>query len=935
VTYPEPKEAVAALFGEAVEQPPEDRRRFVEGSGAAESVQREVLALLAAHERADGRSDQLDPVRAAALLSATFEPEPKRGRRIGPYRILRQLGRGGMAVVYLAERADGAYEQQVALKLLSPALSSEALIERFLLERRIHARLEHPGIARLLDAGVGDDGEPYFVLEYVDGEPLTSWCDKNVFTITQRLRLFERICDAVQYAHGHLVVHRDLKPSNILITESGEVKLLDFGIAKLLAEEEGVESTVLTRLGLRPYTPGYAAPEQLRGDGVTVVTDVYALGVLLYELLTGRRPFADSSEETARNPARPSTVVERPLDPTLVGATGPLEPATMAKLRGTTPERLRRRLSGDLDTIVLKALREEPEQRYGSVQALAADVARHLDGQPITARPATMPYLAGRFLRRHRVGAAAAFLVVLAVLGGLIATAWQARQTRLAAERATRIKDQLIDLFSSPEEPRKAVATTREFLDHGVARLQDLPPGDPLREDLAGVLVGLYNQLGLPAQAERLADAELGGPPVNVDRAARSDLRLLTEWATAKWSYSRDLDTVWRTLVLATDHADDQSMVLADALIARARVGIASGRFGDAEAALRHVIAFLRGRVPSTDRRVVTARLELAAALVARRHNEQGRAETERLLVDGPQGDTRLRQKVLVMAALRRALFGEFAAAETLFAENEAIRKRRDSAEIVSFDEVSRAVNAFDLGKLALSEAALAEVNERVATDQTVAEIHWVRAELALYRGESNRAAAELEKAESLETRTRLRVYYAALRAVALERAGHGAEARSAIVTARRMATTLDAPDVARALLEAADAAVSQPVAGKTKDGGPGGARCATGFAHALAVLAAAREHPAVLEDQLKEKRDAVRIRLWEARTELEAGAHDRAQKTLAEALALGRSTLGPQHPYVRELERLSSTSAAGVELFPDREQGSSGASHSGTATPR
>lgn len=264
------------------------------------------------------------------------------------------------------------------------------------------------------------------------------------------------------------------------------------------------------------------------------------------------------------------------------------------------------------------------------------------------------------------------------------------------------------------------------------------------------------------------------------------------------------------------------------------------------------------------------------------------------------------------MAALRRALFGEFAAAETLFAENEAIRKRRDSAEIVSFDEVSRAVNAFDLGKLALSEAALNQVNSKVATDQTVAEIHWLRAELALYRSDSENAARELQEAETLEIRRRPRVYYAALRAVALERSGHLAEARSVITKARRAATALDAPCVAMALLEAADAALFQSVPRGAESGRPAEPGRADGFARALSILAAAKEHPAVLEDQLKEKRDAVRIRLWEARTELETGARGRAQRTIAAALALGRSTLGPQHPYVRELRRLRSTSAVG-----------------------
>ncbi|MBZ0102387.1 MAG: serine/threonine protein kinase [Thermoanaerobaculia bacterium] len=404
---PEPGsgERIAALFGAAFDRPAAERRDLVLAAAESEAIRDEVLSLLDALERAEARPDRLDPRRAAALLGADPPPETLTGRRIGPYRLLSVLGRGGMGVVYLAERADGAWQQRVALKLLPPALATGALAERFLLERRILARLGHPGIARLLDGGLTDEGDPYFVLEYVEGEPLTVGCDRRRLALEERLRLFRRVCEAVQYAHGRLVVHRDLKPSNILVTPAGEVKLLDFGIARLLDAEGGAEATVLTRLGLQPYTPGYAAPEQLRGEAVTVATDVYALGVLLHELLVGRRP-----RPAAALPApltRPSAAARRSGGASPEGTDG-FDPEAAAQARGTTPERLARRLAGDLDTIVLQALREEPERRYESAQALADDVRRHLEGHPIAARPAGALYVAGRFLRRHRFGVAAA-----------------------------------------------------------------------------------------------------------------------------------------------------------------------------------------------------------------------------------------------------------------------------------------------------------------------------------------------------------------------------------------------------------------------------------------------------------------------------------------------------------------------------------------------
>src|SRR5262245_12725082 len=272
---------VARIFGEALERPAAERRAFLDAACAsAPELRAEAESLLAAHEQAGGFLDEIDTAREAALLDATAEPEPLAGQRVGAYRLLRELGRGGMGVVYLAERAEGGFEQRAAIKLVKRGMDTDAILRRFLRERQILASLEHVNVARLLDGGVTADGRPYFAMEYVDGEPLTVYCDTYRLAVEQRLRLFEDACRAVQHAHGKLVVHRDLKPSNMLVTSDGQLKLLDFGIAKLLVEED--DATALTQAGSRVLTPAYAAPEQVRGEPVTTATDVYALGVVLY-----------------------------------------------------------------------------------------------------------------------------------------------------------------------------------------------------------------------------------------------------------------------------------------------------------------------------------------------------------------------------------------------------------------------------------------------------------------------------------------------------------------------------------------------------------------------------------------------------------------------------------------------------------------------------
>ena len=444
---------IRSLFDAVVDRPSAERSAHLDRECPNdEGLRAEVEALLHAHDRADAEGALDHPFDLAPAPEADAT-----GERVGPYRLLRLLGRGGMGAVYLAERADGQFEHTVALKLIRRGLDTDDVLARFAFERQVLAGLDHPGIARLYDGGVAEDGRPYFVMEAADGEPITEYCDRRRLSIRERLDVFRTVCHAVQHAHRNLVVHRDLKPSNILVADpppdaaqrTPVVKLLDFGIAKLLSDAPTASAAPRTRTGHVILTPEYAAPEQVRGEAVTTGTDVYQLGVLLYELLTGHRPHRIDSRVRAEierviaevDPDRPSTAVgqtrEEPANPTgEANDVTHVTPETVSRDRSTQPHRLRRRLEGDLDVICLKALQKDPARRYENVDALADDLARHLDGRPVQARPDSLTYRASRFVRRHRLAVAAAALVLLAIVGGSGVAIWQSRVAAAERDRA-------------------------------------------------------------------------------------------------------------------------------------------------------------------------------------------------------------------------------------------------------------------------------------------------------------------------------------------------------------------------------------------------------------------------------------------------------------------------------------------------------------------
>jgi len=363
-------------------------------------------------------------------------------RRIGPYKLIRELGRGGMGTVWLAARADEQFEKRVALKVVR-ASDSEEVLRYFRRERQILAGLEHPNIARLLDGGTTDDGLPYFVMEHVEGVPIDRYCDEHKLPVPERLRLFEAVCSAVQHAHRSLVVHRDLKPSNILVTSEGIPKLLDFGIAKLL--NPGVAGG-LSQDTVLAMTPEYASPEQVRGRAITTATDVYSLGVILYELLTGHRPYRVKSHEHVEmlkavcevEPERPSTAVGRTEERQQPdGTTVTTTPEETGRLRHETPQRLRKRLKGDLDAMVMAALQKDPLHRYASVEGLARDIHRYLDGLPITARKTSTMYRLRKLAGRHKLGVAAASTIAALVVALAVISTVQASRIRKERDRAT------------------------------------------------------------------------------------------------------------------------------------------------------------------------------------------------------------------------------------------------------------------------------------------------------------------------------------------------------------------------------------------------------------------------------------------------------------------------------------------------------------------
>lgn len=502
-------ERAKELFEAALELEPSQRASFLAANCHEVNLQREVEKLLVDYQAAGSFLD--DPALSSKtpnaiglckIMEEVFRPlppsemhhataesaeadDPMFGRRLGAYKLVRRVGKGGMAAVFLAVRADDEYQKEVAVKLVQPGSDSQEVLSRFRNERQTLASLEHPNIVRLLDGGSAPEGLPFLVMEYVEGSPIDEYCDRHKLSVDERLRLFGEVCDAVQFAHEKLVIHRDLKPSNILVMADGTPKLLDFGIAKVLDPEPNTHGWLATQTGLRCMTPAYASPEQMRGKSVTPKTDVYSLGVVLYELLTGHRPYRlnqNSAAELERaiceqEPETPSTAISRVENDTSPdGKPITKTPELVSLTREGQPDKLRRRLRGDLDNIVLKALQKQPQQRYGSVAEFSQDIDRHLQRLPVKARPSTFAYRVSKFVQRHKVEVSAACAVLL-VLAAATSFAFNAAgiRDRLAGDSSrTRIQSlAVMPLANSSGDP------AQEYFSDGIT--------DALITDLAEI----------------------------------------------------------------------------------------------------------------------------------------------------------------------------------------------------------------------------------------------------------------------------------------------------------------------------------------------------------------------------------------------------------------------------------------------------------------
>lgn len=693
-----------------------------------------------------------------------------KGRRIGPWRIVRLLGSGGMGVVYLAERVDDSFRQQVAIKLVRNRLVDPETEERLVGERRILASLNHPNIARLLDGGATAEGTPYLVMEYIDGVPIDHYCDSRRLTVDERLDLFRTICAAVHYAHQNLVVHRDIKPTNILVTHDGTPKLLDFGIAKLL-DGGGAATEGLTREGILMMTPENAAPEQVAEETITTATDTYALGILLYRLLSGHPPYrlSGNHKDVAETicygqPELPSAVVRATWrEPETRGREfGNLTPEIVSRYRGTTPDKLRRRLKGDLDNIVMAALRKEPERRYRSVSEFSEDLRLHQASLPVTARPDTWSYRCGKFLRRHMAGTAmSAVLLGLLVAFG-IAMSVQNRRITEERDTAMEVSRFLERIFTAPDpgNARGLDITAKEILARGADRISaELAERPAIQATLMQTIGRVYLNLGQYEPAIDMLEQALAiqlataGPGHAQAAAVRNDLGLalirvaeyrrarellesalaqnrrdqgerspavaenldnLSELEQATGDLERARSLAVESVEIFESYGDRFPREIAEAKSGLARILRARNELAAAEELYREAIAITREHFGEDHPHIAWFLQNLAVVL-----RERGELEAAEAMFEESIAATRrllgnehslVAGSLVVLGALERDR-GDFEAAEAAFTEALAIhtKARGPDHPFVAYDMTSMAMLKSELGELEEAERLLRE----------------------------------------------------------------------------------------------------------------------------------------------------------------------------------------------------------------------------------
>jgi eukaryotic-like serine/threonine-protein kinase len=524
---------IKQIFSKALELDGEERHQYIEDvCGGDERLRSEVLSLLESHDKTGMIDKSIDEIRMSAIMEA--RSRHMKGEVVGRYKIIKEIGYGGMGNVFQAERSDGEFNQKVALKLLRDLLPSAHQVERFRSERQILASLSHGQIARLFDGGVTEKGQPWFAMELVEGQPITTYCDQNKLTVEERLKLFLDVCSAVQYAHRKLVVHRDLKPSNILVTVDCKVKLLDFGIAKVVDEPASGEGSPLTRQGIFPLTPSYASPEQIKGEAITTASDIYQLGLVLYELLSGSRPY----DLTGKSPAgMEQTICEtEPVAPVQKLVNGELatnDPEKTAVERGIKLPQLRKKLRGDIGTVVMKALRKEPDRRYESAEQFAGDIRRCLAGKPIQAHPDSRLYRAKKFIHRNPAETIAAAIILILMAGYIVTITWHTQRTQAAladaereAEKSEQVVEFLMGMFEAGD-PYKSLGdtvTAGVLLERGLNRAEQLNSQPGVQAQMFEIIGRVYRELGeyekaWPALDKAITLREGGNAPPGIQTA--------------------------------------------------------------------------------------------------------------------------------------------------------------------------------------------------------------------------------------------------------------------------------------------------------------------------------------------------------------------------------------------------------------------------------
>ncbi|MCC5940019.1 MAG: tetratricopeptide repeat protein [Balneolaceae bacterium] len=487
---------IKSIFSEALTLPKDKREEFIEiASGGNKEVIREVRSLLVAHDSPSLLDEDIGHIKEPVFKS--LNAENLSHELPGKYQIIKRLGEGGMGTVFLAERADGEFEQQAALKIINSPFATQWQIDRFRTERQILASLKHPNIARLLDGGVTGNGLPYYVMDYVEGKPIDQFCQDNKLNLKERLNLFLEVCKAVEYAHQNLIVHRDIKPSNILVTADGNVKLLDFGIAKIVKDDISATRPDVNREGLIPLTPAYASPEQIKGDPITTHTDVYQLGVLLYQLLSGSIPI----QTAGKTPGE----IEYQICETAPELPSKAADYSSGSESDSPAQKVSHRLKGDLDTIVIMALRKEPEMRYSSVAQLADDIQNYLESRPVFAHPQSLSYRVRKLVKRRPFETAAILIFALILCGYAFTITWHSQKTgqalqqaQLEAEKSEQVVSFLMGMFEAgdPYESLGDTVTANVLLERGIGQASQLDDQPEIQAQMFDIVGRVYRELG-------------------------------------------------------------------------------------------------------------------------------------------------------------------------------------------------------------------------------------------------------------------------------------------------------------------------------------------------------------------------------------------------------------------------------------------------------